>query len=73
MSRHIALVVNPTSGRGLGARVAPVVRQRLESAGLSVTQYETTCAEDVGRISAAATARSTSVRRCWRSRGCRSG
>ena len=52
MSRHIALVVNPTSGRGLGARVAPVVRQRLESAGLSVTQYETTCAEDVGRISA---------------------
>ncbi|MDX6249882.1 MAG: diacylglycerol kinase [Kribbellaceae bacterium] len=52
MTRHVALVVNPTSGRGLGARVAPIVAQRLESAGLTVTQYETTCAEDVGRISA---------------------
>jgi diacylglycerol kinase (ATP) len=52
MSRHIALVVNPTSGRGLGARVAPVVATRLESAGLTVTQYATTCADDVGRISA---------------------
>ncbi|MFI5735575.1 diacylglycerol/lipid kinase family protein [Kribbella sp. NPDC051587] len=45
-------MVNPTSGRGLGARVAPVVRARLESAGLTVDSYETTCAEDVGRISA---------------------
>ncbi|MEV6281285.1 YegS/Rv2252/BmrU family lipid kinase [Kribbella sp. NPDC051770] len=52
MGRKIALVVNPTSGRGLGARVAPVVRQRLEQGGLSVDLYETTCAEDVGRISA---------------------
>jgi diacylglycerol kinase (ATP) len=45
-------VVNPTSGRGLGARMAPVVRGRLESAGLTVDLYETTCAEDVGRTSA---------------------
>jgi diacylglycerol kinase (ATP) len=52
MARHVALVVNPTSGRGLGARVAPVAATRLESAGLTVTQYETTCAADVGRISA---------------------
>ncbi|GAA1544452.1 diacylglycerol/lipid kinase family protein [Kribbella lupini] len=52
MARKIALVVNPTSGRGLGARVAPVVRQRLEAGGLTVDLYETTCAEDVGRISA---------------------
>ncbi|HEY0617738.1 MAG TPA: YegS/Rv2252/BmrU family lipid kinase [Kribbella sp.] len=52
MTRHVALVVNPTSGRGLGGRVAPIVAKRLESAGLTVTQYETTCAEDVGRISA---------------------
>jgi diacylglycerol kinase (ATP) len=52
MTRHVALVVNPTSGRGLGARVAPIVATRLESAGLTVTQYATTCAEDVGRISA---------------------
>jgi diacylglycerol kinase (ATP) len=52
MNRKIALVVNPTSGRGLGARVAPVVRQRLEAGGLTVDLYETTCAEDVGRISA---------------------
>jgi diacylglycerol kinase (ATP) len=52
MARHVALVVNPTSGRGLGARVAPIVATRLESAGLTVTQYATTCAEDVGRISA---------------------
>ncbi|TCN38409.1 diacylglycerol kinase (ATP) [Kribbella orskensis] len=53
MSRRIALVVNPTSGRGLGARVAPQVRARLESAGLTVDEYATTCAEDVGRIAAA--------------------
>lgn len=52
MGRKISLVVNPTSGRGLGARVAPVVRQRLEQGGLSIDLYETTCAEDVGRISA---------------------
>jgi len=52
MGRRIALVVNPTSGRGLGARVAPRVRARLESAGLIVDEYATTCAEDVGRISA---------------------
>ncbi|TCM37604.1 diacylglycerol kinase family protein [Kribbella sp. VKM Ac-2568] len=52
MSRRIALVVNPTSGRGLGARVAPQVRARLESAGLTVDEYATTCAEDVGRIAA---------------------
>jgi diacylglycerol kinase (ATP) len=53
MSRRIALVVNPTAGKGLGARVAPVVRGRLEAAGLTVDEYATTCAEDVGRISAA--------------------
>jgi diacylglycerol kinase (ATP) len=52
MSRRIALVVNPTSGKGLGARVAPIVRGRLEAAGLTVDEYRTTCAEDVGRISA---------------------
>ncbi|TWD75059.1 diacylglycerol kinase [Kribbella amoyensis] len=52
MTRHVALVVNPTSGRGLGARVAPVVRARFEAAGLTVSEYATTCAEDVGRISA---------------------
>ncbi len=52
MGRKLALVVNPTSGRGLGARVAPVVRRRLEDGGLTVDLYETTSAEDVGRISA---------------------
>jgi diacylglycerol kinase (ATP) len=52
MTRRIALVVNPTSGKGLGARVAPVVRRRLEAAGLTVDEYTTSCAEDVGRISA---------------------
>ncbi|MEU4395646.1 YegS/Rv2252/BmrU family lipid kinase [Kribbella sp. NPDC023855] len=52
MGRKIALVVNPTSGRGLGARVAPVVRAELEAGGLTVEEYTTTCAEDVGRISA---------------------
>ncbi|MFK4088844.1 diacylglycerol/lipid kinase family protein [Kribbella sp. NPDC020789] len=52
MARRIALVVNPTSGRGLGARVAPVVQARLEAAGLTVDSYRTTCADDVGRISA---------------------
>ncbi|MEV5966321.1 YegS/Rv2252/BmrU family lipid kinase [Kribbella sp. NPDC051952] len=52
MSRRIALVVNPTSGRGLGARLAPVVRERLAAAGLTVDVHATTCADDVGRISA---------------------
>jgi diacylglycerol kinase (ATP) len=52
MSRKIALVVNPSSGRGLGARLAPLVRERLAAAGLSVDVHSTTCAEDVGRISA---------------------
>ncbi|NEA34613.1 YegS/Rv2252/BmrU family lipid kinase [Streptomyces sp. SID13031] len=52
MGRKIALVVNPTSGRGLGARVAPAVRAELEAGGLTVDEYTTTCAEDVGRISA---------------------
>lgn len=52
MARKIALVVNPTSGRGLGARVAPVVRHELEAGGLTVEEYTTTCAEDVGRVSA---------------------
>jgi diacylglycerol kinase (ATP) len=52
MSRRVALVVNPTAGRGLGARVAPVVRERLAGAGLSVDVFATSCAEDVGRISA---------------------
>ncbi|NIK57626.1 YegS/Rv2252/BmrU family lipid kinase [Kribbella shirazensis] len=50
--RRIALVVNPTSGRGLGARIAPGVRERLAAAGLTVDVHTTTCAEDVGRISA---------------------
>ncbi|HZX06898.1 diacylglycerol/lipid kinase family protein [Kribbella sp.] len=52
MSRRIALVVNPSSGRGLGARIAPVVRERLAAAGLTVDVHTTTCAEDVGRIAA---------------------
>ena len=52
MGRKIALVVNPTSGRGLGARLAPMVRSRLEAAGLTVAEHTTSCAEDVGRISA---------------------
>ncbi|TDW81956.1 diacylglycerol kinase [Kribbella pratensis] len=52
MSRRIALVVNPTSGRGRGARIAPGVRERLAAAGLSVDVHTTTCAEDVGRIAA---------------------
>ncbi|MGW6199158.1 diacylglycerol/lipid kinase family protein [Kribbella sp. NPDC055110] len=52
MSRRIALVVNPTSGRGLGARIAPAVRERLAAAGLTVDVHTTTCAEDVGKIAA---------------------
>lgn len=48
----IALVVNPSSGRGRGARLAPQVRDRLRAGGLELTEFTTTCAEDVGRISA---------------------
>ena len=50
--RRVALVVNPTAGRGLGARIAPVVLERLAAAGLTVDVFATSCAEDVGRISA---------------------
>jgi diacylglycerol kinase (ATP) len=50
--KRVALVVNPTSGRGRGARIAPVVRERLAAAGLTVDVHTTTCAEDVGKISA---------------------
>jgi diacylglycerol kinase (ATP) len=52
VSRRIALVVNPTSGRGRGARIAPAVRERLAAAGLTVDVHTTTCAQDVGRIAA---------------------
>ncbi|GAA3146712.1 diacylglycerol kinase (ATP) [Kribbella aluminosa] len=52
MSRRIALVVNPTSGKGRGARIGPVVRERLAAAGLTVDVHTTTCAADVGRIAA---------------------
>lgn len=52
MSRRIALVVNPTSGRGRGARIAPAVRERIAAAGPTVDVHTTTCAEDVGRIAA---------------------
>jgi diacylglycerol kinase (ATP) len=48
----IALVVNPSSGRGRGARLAPQVRDRLRSAGLELSEFTTTCAEDVPRIAA---------------------
>ncbi|RZT13129.1 diacylglycerol kinase [Kribbella sp. VKM Ac-2569] len=52
MTGRIALVVNPTSGRGRGARIAPAVRERLAAAGLTVDVHTTTCAEDVGKIAA---------------------
>src|SRR5215207_11615300 len=38
MSREIALLVNPTSGRGRGARVGNEVAARLHAAGLAVRQ-----------------------------------
>jgi diacylglycerol kinase (ATP) len=50
--RQVALVVNPSSGLGLGARVAPAVRAHLESAGLTVTEFASACAADVGAIAA---------------------
>ncbi|MEU8226938.1 YegS/Rv2252/BmrU family lipid kinase [Kribbella sp. NPDC048915] len=50
--RRVALVVNPTSGRGRGARIAPVVRERIAAAGLTVDVHTTTCAADVGRLAA---------------------
>jgi len=45
--QHVALLVNPTSGRGLGAKLAPVVAARLRAAGCEVTEIVTTSAEDV--------------------------
>lgn len=47
MSRRVALVVNPTSGRGRGARNAPVVRRVLKDAGLDVTEFVPASAADV--------------------------
>lgn len=52
MTRHIAVVVNPTSGRGLGARLHDGVVRRLNDAGLRTSEYVTSCADDVGRIAA---------------------
>ncbi len=45
--RHVALLVNPTSGRGRGARIAPQVAARLRGGGCEVTEIVTTSAEDV--------------------------
>jgi diacylglycerol kinase (ATP) len=45
--QHVALLVNPTSGRGLGARIAPRVATRLRAAGLEVVELITTSADDV--------------------------
>jgi diacylglycerol kinase (ATP) len=50
VTRRVALVVNPSSGRGLGARIAPQVRERLRAAGLELSEFSSTCAEDVGTI-----------------------
>ena len=45
--KHVALLVNPTSGRGKGARIAPRVAARLRAAGIEVVELITTSAEDV--------------------------
>jgi diacylglycerol kinase (ATP) len=45
--KHIAMLVNPTSGRGQGARIAPRVAARLRAAGIEVVELITTSAEDV--------------------------
>jgi diacylglycerol kinase (ATP) len=45
--KHIAMLVNPTSGRGKGARIAPRVAARLRAAGIEVVELITTSAEDV--------------------------
>ena len=45
--QHVALLVNPTSGRGKGARIAPRVAARLRAAGIEVVELITTSAEDV--------------------------
>ncbi len=45
--KHVALLVNPTSGRGAGAKIAPVVARRLRDAGIEVAELITTSAEDV--------------------------
>jgi diacylglycerol kinase (ATP) len=45
--KHVAMLVNPTSGRGKGARIAPRVAGRLRAAGIEVVELITTSAEDV--------------------------
>jgi len=45
--KHVALLVNPTSGRGRGARIAPVVAKRLRDAGIEVAELVTTSPDDV--------------------------
>ena len=49
MTRRIALLVNPTSGKGRGARLIRPVGDRLRSAGLTVDVVVGEDAEDAGR------------------------
>lgn len=53
-ARHIALLVNPTSGKGRGGKNAPVAARRLRERGLIVTELAGGSAEESASLARAA-------------------
>ncbi len=56
MARRIALLTNPTSGRGKGARYSPVAAARLRDRGLSVQELQGRDADEADELARAAVA-----------------
>lgn len=54
VTRHLTVLVNPTSGRGLGARLAEPVRDHLRTAGIDVRLLLTRDAEHATQLAAEA-------------------
>lgn len=57
MGRSVALVVNPTSGRGAAGRLLPAVRERLGALGVSVEILASRSAEHASDLAAQASSR----------------
>lgn len=56
MSREIALLTNPTSGKGLGTRTAAIVLPRLREAGLAVRRLQGADADEAADLARQAVA-----------------
>lgn len=62
--RDLALIVNPTSGRGKAARLLPRIEERLRAVGCSVTTRESRSASHATELAAEAAARHEVVVAC---------